>query len=378
MQDEVGDERLLERRREALDELLRQPADEADRVGDEVAAALVLEAARRRVERLEEPVSHRDLGVRERVQERRLADVRVAGERDGRRLGAPALLAADVALLLEPLEPALQERDAAARDPAVGLELRLAGAPRADAAAEALEVLPHAAHARQVVLELRELDLELALGADGVLGEDVEDQLGPVDDAGLELVLERALLRRVELVVDEQHLGAAPPCTRASAPRACPCRRRCADRGAAGAGRARATGSTPAVRASSRAPRAPRPRRPPARARRGRARARARRRAPDRAATATAGHYDDCRARPRPRSQDAPARRRASESRSRRPRRARARAHARRSRASTTARCCSTATAAVCSPATSTRSPPKGTFRAGSRTDRCTGSARAT
>jgi hypothetical protein len=38
VQDEVGDERLLERGREALDELVRQPADEADGVGDEVAA----------------------------------------------------------------------------------------------------------------------------------------------------------------------------------------------------------------------------------------------------------------------------------------------------------------------------------------------------
>ena len=56
VQHEVGDERLLERRREALDELRRQPADEADGVGDEVALAVVLEAPRRRVERLEEPV----------------------------------------------------------------------------------------------------------------------------------------------------------------------------------------------------------------------------------------------------------------------------------------------------------------------------------
>ena len=46
-------------------------------------------------------------------------------------------------------------------------------------------MLPHPAHARQVVLELRELDLELALGAHGVLGEDVEDQLRAVDDARL-------------------------------------------------------------------------------------------------------------------------------------------------------------------------------------------------
>ena len=113
-----------------------------------------------------------------------------------------------------------QLRDPPVREPAVGLELRLAGPARADAAAHAcraaaarlpLEVLPHAPHARQVVLELRELDLELALGRDGVLREDVEDQLRPVDDAGRQGVLERALLRRLQLVVDEQHLGAASP-----------------------------------------------------------------------------------------------------------------------------------------------------------------------
>ena len=69
-------------------------------------------------------------------------------------------------------------------------------------------MLPHPAHPRQVVLELCELDLELALGARRVLGEDVEDQLRPVDDPRREGVLERALLRRVELVVDEQDIRA--------------------------------------------------------------------------------------------------------------------------------------------------------------------------
>ena len=213
MQDEIGDERLLERRREALDELRRQPADEADRVGDEVALAVVLEAARRRVERLEEPVLDADVRAGQRVQERRLADVRVAGERDGGRAAARALLAPRRAVLADLLEAPPQQRDLVARETAVGLELRLAGAARADAgaertgaAAEALEVLPHAPHPRQVVLELRELDLELALGAPRVLGEDVEDQLRPVDDAGREGVLERSLLRRLQLAVHEQHL----------------------------------------------------------------------------------------------------------------------------------------------------------------------------
>jgi len=41
VEDEVRDERLLERRGEALDELGRQTADEADRVGDEVALPVV-------------------------------------------------------------------------------------------------------------------------------------------------------------------------------------------------------------------------------------------------------------------------------------------------------------------------------------------------
>jgi len=40
-----------------------------------------------------------------------------------------------------------------------------------------------------------------------VLGEDVQDQLRPVDDAGLELILEQTLLGRRELVVDDQDLG---------------------------------------------------------------------------------------------------------------------------------------------------------------------------
>ena len=190
MQDEIRDERLLERRRKALDELRREPPDEADRVGDEVSLALVLEDPRRRVEGLEEAVLDRDLRTGEGVQQRRLADVRVAGECDRRSRGQRACLATGRAMAADVDEAALELRDAAVREPPVGLELRLTRPSRADAAAHArgaaaaclpLEVLPHAPHAREVVLELRELDLELALGRDGVLREDVEDQLRPVD-----------------------------------------------------------------------------------------------------------------------------------------------------------------------------------------------------
>ena len=113
------------------------------------------------------------------------------------------------------VEPAPQRGDAVARQPAVGLDLRLARAPGADAAdaapgAEALEVRPQPAHAGHVVLELRELDLELALGRVGVRGEDVEDHGRAVDDRQVERLLEVALLARGQLVVagDDVRVGA--------------------------------------------------------------------------------------------------------------------------------------------------------------------------
>src|SRR5436309_1551776 len=147
---------------------MRKPADETDRVGDEVAPPVVLEAAGRRVECLEEAVVHRRTRAGERVQQGRLSHVRVAGERNGRRLRPRARLAADAALLAQVLQAPLQERNPPAGEATVGLQLALPRAPRADTAAEALQVLPPPAHSRQVVLELRELDLELALGADRV------------------------------------------------------------------------------------------------------------------------------------------------------------------------------------------------------------------
>ena len=102
--------------------------------------------------------------------------------------------------------------DAVAREAAVGLDLRLARAARADAAhaaprAQTLEVRPQAAHARHVVLELGELDLHLALGAVGVVGEDVEDHRGAVDHRQLERRLEVALLARRQLVVAGDQVG---------------------------------------------------------------------------------------------------------------------------------------------------------------------------
>ena len=86
---------------------------------------------------------------------------------------------------------------------------RLARSPRADPAAEALEVAPQAAHAREVVLQLRQLHLQLALGAAGVRGEDVEDHRRAIDHRQAHGLLQVALLAGAQLVVAGDQVGVA-------------------------------------------------------------------------------------------------------------------------------------------------------------------------
>ena len=212
MEDEVGQLGLLERGGERVDELVGQLADEADGVGHEVGAAVQLQRARGRVERVEEAVADADVGARHGVEQRRLARVGVAGQRDVGQVRALALGAHDGARRFDVVEPPPQGRDAVAREPPVRLDLRLARASRADAAdaaagAETLEVRPQASHAGHVVLELGQLDLELAVGGVGVTGEDVEDHRGAVDHRHPERLLEVALLPRGQLVVDGDEVG---------------------------------------------------------------------------------------------------------------------------------------------------------------------------
>ncbi len=53
---------------------------------------------------------------------------------------------------------------------------------------------PAADEARRHMVQLREFDLQLALGAACALREDVEDQAHAIDDAAFERLLEIALL----------------------------------------------------------------------------------------------------------------------------------------------------------------------------------------
>src|SRR3546814_6809858 len=118
------------------------------------------------------------------LEQRRLAGVGRADQRDARDVAAHPGAAHLVALHLDLVEPLLQLLDALLQQPAVGFELGFTRAAQADrAAALALQVGPAAHQARGHVAQLGQFDLQLALGAARALREDVEDQAGAIDHA---------------------------------------------------------------------------------------------------------------------------------------------------------------------------------------------------
>ena len=109
MQEDVGLAQLLERGAERGDELRRQVADEAHRVGDDrLAVAREAQAPRRRIERREELVLDQRVGARERAQQRALAGVRVADDRQHRQAAPRAARAPLRPLPLEQPQVALE------------------------------------------------------------------------------------------------------------------------------------------------------------------------------------------------------------------------------------------------------------------------------
>jgi len=113
-----------------------------------------------------------------------------------------------LALLADLLDPLLHLRDPGPDDASVRLELALARSTRPDPAAGPRQVGPQPRQPRQLVLELRQFDLETAFVGLGVEREDVEDEPAAVDDLDVEQLLEGPLLGRRQLVVGDQDVEA--------------------------------------------------------------------------------------------------------------------------------------------------------------------------
>ena len=216
MEEDVTLARVLQRRRECLDELGREVADEADRVGEEYLTpdALVLRVHPRHVrpERREEFVFARDPLSGECIHEARLARIGVADDPDRYEPLAGARLAvlgthADIGLetlLYSPLFLA----EVTLHDLGIGL----ADTARPHTAALTGELHPHAIDTRTHVPDGGELDLELGLGRVGVEGEYLEDEVHAVPYLHLGLRLAEGLGDVVYLegfhdIADDEEIG---------------------------------------------------------------------------------------------------------------------------------------------------------------------------
>ena len=207
VQQQIGLHHFLERGAERRDQAVRQAIDEADRVRQQDLRPVGQpHLAQQRIERDEQRVRDERFLPREAVEERRLAGVGVADQRDGRQQAFAPAIAQLRAARLDVGDLLADDAEAVADVPAIDFELRLTGAAGADAAAEPRQPVARADQPGHEVLELRELDLELAFARARPPREDVEDQLRAIDDREPGFLLEVAQLRGAQLVVDDDEI----------------------------------------------------------------------------------------------------------------------------------------------------------------------------
>ena len=141
------------------------------------------------------------------VEQRGFAGIGVADQSQRRHwngLAPLTLLGADAADIFQLL---FDMAYAAVNFPPVGFELSFAGSAGANTAAQLRHLDAAPSQARQHIVKLRQLHLQLAFTGASVFGKNVEDELSAIDHANVDHPLDVALLRGGEIVVEEQKIG---------------------------------------------------------------------------------------------------------------------------------------------------------------------------
>ena len=209
MEDQVGLDHLFQRGAEGRHQRGRQVRDEADGVGqDDPVAARQDDRAQRRIEGGEQHVGREHRRAGQPIEQRRLSGIGVADQRNDRIRHAFPAVAVELAGPLHALQFALDLGDALGDQPAVGLDLGLAGtAEKAEAAALALQMGPGPHQAAALIIEMGELDLQRALPRPRPPAEDFEDQAGAVEHLGVPGLLQVALLHRRQRAIHHHDPG---------------------------------------------------------------------------------------------------------------------------------------------------------------------------
>src|SRR5690606_27746665 len=147
------------------------------------------------------------------VEQRGLAGVRIAHDGDHGQAAPGPLPTPDRAAGGDGVDLLFQEANAIADPSPVDLELGLAGAAPADAAHEPGQArIALLGQSRQKETRLRQLHLQLAFGALRSLSEDVEDELGTVEDLQRGRLGDVARLGGREVAVEDDQVGAELKC----------------------------------------------------------------------------------------------------------------------------------------------------------------------
>jgi len=142
------------------------------------------------------------LSFGQRVEQRGFTRVGIADQRHRHRLITAARATLGAVLTTQLFKSRLERLDALADQTAVGFKLRFTRTTQTDTAFLTLKVSPRTNQPGRQILQLRELHLQLAFMATGALRKNIEDKTGAIDHAAIKRLLQIALLRRCQSVIE--------------------------------------------------------------------------------------------------------------------------------------------------------------------------------
>ena len=174
---------------------MRQIPDEAHGVRQyDFTVIREFQSPHRRIERREQLVLDKHASVRQRIEQGRLARIRVPDEGDGRDPGSQPVLPIHRAAAIDVLESLIKLANPFPDQATVGFELGFTRAAEPNTALLSLEVSPASDQACREVPQLGELNLQLALETAGPLRKNIQDQPGSVEHTTVERLLQVSFL----------------------------------------------------------------------------------------------------------------------------------------------------------------------------------------
>jgi hypothetical protein len=207
MNDHIGVGDFFEGRAKRRHQGMRQTIDESYGVRHQHLAAIrQVHLANQRVECDEQRVGCLRSSTCQRIEQRGLSGIRIADQRDGRNRGFVPPLTKLRPALTDVFNLFRNRVDALSDAAPIRFQFRFAGTSRPNSAAQPRQGGTHPHQARQEVLQLGELDLQLAFLCARPPGKNVENQLRPVDHFPVNRILDLSQLRGCQLIVEYDHV----------------------------------------------------------------------------------------------------------------------------------------------------------------------------